>query len=129
MGNFIITQPFISIFNFDRELKKTIKFNKVTKTFYLFLGDCNFQHSTCDWEIVEPEGDEKFKFHRTNSNSSMAQGPSFDHFGDPFGYYMMTYGQLGSKEGAIATLKSPIFPGFDDNQCFHFHWIFNVRNH
>ena len=59
----------------------------------------------------------------------MAQGPSFDHFGDPYGYYMMTYGQLGSKEGAIATLKSPIFPGFDDNQCFHFHWIFNVRNH
>ena len=59
----------------------------------------------------------------------MAEGPSFDHFGDPYGYYMMTYGQLGSKEGAIATLKSPIFPGFDDNQCFHFHWVFNVRNH
>ena len=89
-------------------------------------GDCTFQHGMCGWEIVEPEGEENFKFHRTTSNTSMAQGPTFDHYGDPYGYYLMAYGKLGQNQGAIATVKSPIFEGFDSDQCFHFHWSLNV---
>ena len=29
-------------------------------------------------------------------------------------------------ENAQAIVKSSIFPGFDSDQCFHFHWSFNV---
>ena len=38
----------------------------------------------------------------------------------------MAYGSLGMHENAQAIVKSSIFPGFDSDQCFHFHWSFNV---
>ena len=53
-------------------------------------------------------------------------GPPTDHFGDPYGFYLMAYGSLGMHENAQAIVKSSIFPGFDSDQCFHFHWSLNV---
>ena len=56
----------------------------------------------------------------------LISGPPTDHFGDPYGFYLMAYGSLGMHENAQAIVKSSIFPGFDSDQCFHFHWSFNV---
>ena len=60
-------------------------------------GDCIFQHSLCDWELVPPPegGDDLFQFIRTNFNKSVITGPEYDHFGDKFGYFLIAYGELG----------------------------------
>ncbi len=51
-------------------------------------GDCTFQHSLCDWKLVEPEGELMFKFNQTNGqdlHEANVPAPETDHYGDPHG--------------------------------------------
>ena len=89
-------------------------------------GDCYFQHSNCGWEIVQHgEEENNFQFVRTNANESVIQGPKYDHFGDPYGKFVIAYGELQSPEGTLAELRSPMFENVP-SQCFHFHFTFKV---
>ena len=98
----------------------------MSRNLFLFSGDCTFQHSTCDWEIIPPENiDNQFQFYRTNTNESVIVGPPYDHFGDRLGYYVIAFGELESKEGDVAVMISPIFENIPE-QCFHFHFTYNV---
>ena len=76
---------------------------------------------------VGSQSDGDFSFVRTTSNKSVIEGPSYDHYGDPYGYYIIAYGEWNSNDGATTTLKSPIFENIPE-QCFHFHFSFNVSS-
>ncbi len=52
-------------------------------------GDCTFQHTPCDWTLVDPlDPQDGFKINRTNGkylNDAAIANPGTDHFGDPTG--------------------------------------------
>ena len=47
------------------------------------------------------------------------------YFISTLGYYVIAFGELESKEGDVAVMKSPIFENIPE-QCFHFHFTYNV---
>ena len=50
------------------------------------FGDCNFQHTLCDWKITQPTTEYEFPWLRITGNESLVEAsPDYDHFGDPYG--------------------------------------------